>query len=169
MALNYKGIPYKTIWVEYPDIAPLLQEKGVPVSQGGISYTLPSASFPDGTTIMDSLEIAKKLDELYPSHPVFADDPIIATVQEAASKSWQPIIPEMIHSVCENLLTDKSTPYFEETRSKWFGMPLAELNKTKGGPHNWENAKAPIQDLAALLKKNNGTYILGDKRKLCLG
>lgn len=24
-ALNFKGIPYKTEWVEFPDIAPLLQ------------------------------------------------------------------------------------------------------------------------------------------------
>lgn len=29
MALNYKGLAYKTIWVEYPDVQPLLKPQSV--------------------------------------------------------------------------------------------------------------------------------------------
>ena len=43
--LNYKGIPYRTVWVEYPDIARTCQELGVdPTStkaDGSPQYTLP--------------------------------------------------------------------------------------------------------------------------------
>ncbi|KAI0258200.1 hypothetical protein BC834DRAFT_912736 [Gloeopeniophorella convolvens] len=34
-ALNYKGVPYKTGWIEFPDIAPLAQRIGAPHTSGG--------------------------------------------------------------------------------------------------------------------------------------
>ncbi|KAJ7483558.1 hypothetical protein FB451DRAFT_1234964 [Mycena latifolia] len=44
-ALNFKGIPYKTSWVEYPDIEPLSREVGAAPTRnkpdGRPHYTLP--------------------------------------------------------------------------------------------------------------------------------
>ncbi|TFY51247.1 hypothetical protein EVJ58_g10668, partial [Rhodofomes roseus] len=72
-ALNYKGIPYRTQWVEYPDIAPLLTSLGVSPntpSTWTFPYTLPAIYDPrTRTVLMDSIKIARYLDETYPDTP----------------------------------------------------------------------------------------------------
>jgi len=61
--LGYKRIPFTTAWVELPDIAGLLQSKGITHPP----YTLPAIEDPNtGAFIMDSLAIATYLDETYP-------------------------------------------------------------------------------------------------------
>jgi glutathione S-transferase len=64
--LRYKRIPFTTAWVELPDIAGLLQSKGITHPP----YTLPAIEDPNtGAFIMDSLAIATYLDETYPETP----------------------------------------------------------------------------------------------------
>jgi len=64
--LVYKGLPFTTVWVELPDIAGLLQSKGITHPP----YTLPAIEDPNtGAFIMDSLAIAAYLDETYPETP----------------------------------------------------------------------------------------------------
>ncbi|KAH0826287.1 hypothetical protein J3R83DRAFT_5763 [Lanmaoa asiatica] len=64
--LGYKQLLFTTVWVEFPDIAGLLQSKGVTHP----TYTLPAIKDPNtGTFIMDSLAIATYLDETYPETP----------------------------------------------------------------------------------------------------
>ena len=64
--LGYKGLPFTTVWVELPDIAGLLQSKGITHPP----FTLPSIEDPNtGALIVDSLAIAAYLDETYPETP----------------------------------------------------------------------------------------------------
>jgi glutathione S-transferase len=64
--LGYKGLPFTTVWIELPDIAGLLQSKGITSPP----YTLPSIEDPNtGALIVDSLAIATYLDETYPETP----------------------------------------------------------------------------------------------------
>ena len=64
--LGYKGLPFTTVWIELPDIAGLLQSKGITHPP----YTLPSIEDPNtGGLIIDSLVIAGYLDETYPETP----------------------------------------------------------------------------------------------------
>jgi hypothetical protein len=76
--LNFKGLPFKTEWLEYPDIKPTLIKLGVAPSStlpdGSPFYTLPVISDPnkvtaDGkpTIVGDSQVIAEYLDKQYPS------------------------------------------------------------------------------------------------------
>jgi glutathione S-transferase len=74
--LNYKGLPYCTKWVEYPDIAALYLENGIQpteIRQGSIPYySLPVIQDDcSGKPIFvaDSFEIAKYLDKTYPNTP----------------------------------------------------------------------------------------------------
>ncbi|KAF8133959.1 hypothetical protein EV363DRAFT_1161954, partial [Boletus edulis] len=54
------------LWVEFPDIAGLLQSKGITQPP----YTLPAIEDPNtGTFVVDSLAIATHLDETYPEMP----------------------------------------------------------------------------------------------------
>jgi len=82
-ALNFKGIPHKTIWIEYPDIEPTMRSIGAsPTStkaNGKPHYTLPvivdpSRPSPSGgpTVVSESFLIAEYLDEAYPdTRPLF--------------------------------------------------------------------------------------------------
>jgi len=73
--LNYKRIPYKTIFIEFPDIEKLYKDLGIPASltrADGVTpyYTLPLIH--DDSTdryISNSLLIAEYLDETYPDTP----------------------------------------------------------------------------------------------------
>ena len=71
LALNIKGLPYRTEWVEYPDIAPLIKSFGLPPNPNAPTpYTLPTIYDPrTKRAIMDSMEIAKYLDDEYPETP----------------------------------------------------------------------------------------------------
>ncbi|TBU62354.1 hypothetical protein BD310DRAFT_919227 [Dichomitus squalens] len=72
--LNIKGLPYKTVWVEYPDIKPLCLKIGAPAAEklpdGSPLYTLPVIYDPNTRTpVADSAAIARYLDETYPATP----------------------------------------------------------------------------------------------------
>ena len=55
----------------------------------------------------------------------------------------------------------RSAEYFRETRSKRFGMPLDELEKSeKGGETAWKNLSEPLGEIAGLLKKSSGPFFL---------
>ncbi|KAH6911357.1 hypothetical protein BKA70DRAFT_1538284 [Coprinopsis sp. MPI-PUGE-AT-0042] len=79
LCLNYKGIPYKTEWVEFPDIRALYEKYSTPAnarSDGSPEpfYSLPAILDVNPTTgeeimIADSLKIAKYLDTAYPNTP----------------------------------------------------------------------------------------------------
>lgn len=74
LSLQLKGIPFKTEWVEYPDIEPLCKRIGaLPTSKktdGRDHYTLPTIFDPStGRAISDSLPIALYLDQTYPDSP----------------------------------------------------------------------------------------------------
>lgn len=75
MVLNYKGLPFKTQWVEYPDIEPTMKKIGAKPTMkrpnGQDLYTLPVIQdSKTGAIVSDSYEIALYLDQTYPDLPV---------------------------------------------------------------------------------------------------
>lgn len=50
MALNYKKLPYKTEWVEYPDIKPTFEALGIAPNTRDpkYQYFCPAARLPNG-------------------------------------------------------------------------------------------------------------------------
>ncbi|GAB7355720.1 hypothetical protein MBLNU459_g6419t2 [Dothideomycetes sp. NU459] len=74
LALNLKGVKYRTVWIDMPDIAALREKLGVPANRtlpdGTPFHTLPL--FRDSSTntiIGDTFEIALHLDKTYPEKP----------------------------------------------------------------------------------------------------
>ncbi|KAF8500069.1 hypothetical protein JB92DRAFT_2980192 [Gautieria morchelliformis] len=75
-ALNYKGAPYKTVWIEYPEIEPTMRSIGAAPTKkkpdGSPWYTIPvivdpsrTATSGGPTVVSDSFHIAEYLDETY--------------------------------------------------------------------------------------------------------
>ncbi|KAF9017180.1 hypothetical protein BDZ89DRAFT_1103837 [Hymenopellis radicata] len=158
-ALNFKGLQYTTVWVEYPDIKLLYEKLGISAvltkADGSPYYTLPlirDAS--TGAIISDSLLIAEYLDKTYPNTPqLFPLGPDSYTLHAAFSDAfmaklgnlWQFTVPAM-----HRALNPASQTYFDTTKSVMFGTPTLDAADPKGAKRaeEWNKVKADFEGLA---------------------
>ena len=140
---------------------------GVEPNAEGMPYTIPTVRFSDSEVIMESVKIARALEAKHPEPPLHVDDPIGEEVQKCLTELAMPLFPVMMPQVPRNLLNPSSAEYFRRTREVRFGMPLDEFEK-KGGEQSWAAAQAPMEKMAALLKKNGGPFLLGKTGKITL-
>ncbi|ORY13705.1 hypothetical protein BCR34DRAFT_480523 [Clohesyomyces aquaticus] len=167
MVLNYKGIDYKTEWVEYPDLVSTFKSFGLPPNEKDspgffADYTSPAIKLDDGTYIMDSWKIVFELEKRVPSPSLHLDDPVVIQVRDHIPNLRNPLAPEIMAKVARNLLNPRSAEYFERTREKRFGMPLAQFEKEKGGEQCWKDVEQPAKEIAGWLKKHDGPFFLGE-------
>ncbi|KAF8824223.1 hypothetical protein HHX47_DHR8000375 [Lentinula edodes] len=120
-SLNYKGLSYRTEWIEYPDIEALCIKIGAAptdVKADGITpdYTLPVIYDPStNKTISDSFAIALYLDTAYPDTPKLFP-PGTQAIQEAF---MQP-------AVFWKLPEGRSQEYFRRTREALYNVTIEE-------------------------------------------
>ena len=97
LGLNYKGLPYKTEWTEYPDIAPKYKSFGLAANTPAINptaeYSIPAARMPDGTYIMDSLAIARALETLQPEPSLRLDTGYVERTQSIIKDLHTALVP----------------------------------------------------------------------------
>ncbi|KAH7196652.1 putative glutathione S-transferase [Fusarium flagelliforme] len=159
--LNFKGIDYKTEWLEYPDIKATL-EPHVPANPATGTWTIPTVKFPDGTYIMDSDKILERIEKDYPEPSVHKDSPVLPKLFAIMPKIMGALRPVYFTHVPGRILDEKSQPYWYETRAKMAGQPLDELYQKEGGQSAWDNAKPHVHEVEALLKENSeGPFFLG--------
>ncbi|KZL70973.1 thioredoxin-like protein, partial [Colletotrichum incanum] len=123
LILNYKQIPYRTIFLEFPDIEPTLKGLGLPSnSQGKQKYTVPAIHhLPTNTHMMDSLPIAQFLESAYPDPPVPISTEHSSQVEAhiravAGPVSYSSVMPREIL-----VLSPRSQEYFRRTREAGLG------------------------------------------------
>lgn len=165
MILNFKGIDYKTGWIEYPDIKATLQSFGIapndPNGPGFFGeYTSPAIKYANGQYEMDSWPIAHKLEQLYPSPSLHLDNPIVVQIRDHVAKLVGPLRPHIIPKV-PLILNERSQVYFYETREKAFGKPLPEVAKD-ASESGWESAKVAAKEAGDLLRQHSGPFFLGE-------
>ncbi|KAF9479946.1 hypothetical protein BDN70DRAFT_912988 [Pholiota conissans] len=124
-ALNLKGIPYKTEWIEYPDIASHCQKLGIAPTaikrDGTPYYSLPAIYDPSTNLhIADSIAIVDYLEKQYPSSPtVFPHNTAGISIDfeqaldEKLDDLWKFVIPA-IHKI----LNPASQGFYRTTREK---------------------------------------------------
>ncbi|KIO34738.1 hypothetical protein M407DRAFT_3358 [Tulasnella calospora MUT 4182] len=137
--LNYKQIPYKTIWVSYGDIEPTLKSLGFQSSAisrtGKEFFTLPVISDPspepggEPTLVVDSQVIAEYLDSKYPERPLLPEG---TKALQAMFLKWTQtnLLPHFIQLVVPQvtgILDDPGAEYFNRTREKMFGKKLTDI------------------------------------------
>ncbi|KAJ3514470.1 hypothetical protein NLJ89_g2361 [Agrocybe chaxingu] len=174
--LNYKRIPYRTEWVEYPDIKKHCQERGIgptfiePGAPEGGLYTLPAIHDPStGIYLADSLAIAEYLEKTYPDTPlVFPDN--TAALQIGFSRGFHRIVlealPEFIQPAVLGRLDPASQEFFRRTREEDFGMKLEDvLPQGEKGIERWAKVNADFGTVADWYDRNGGKgpFLLGEK------
>ncbi|KAK7430185.1 hypothetical protein QQZ08_003370 [Neonectria magnoliae] len=159
--LNFKGLDYKTEWLDYPDIKPRL-EPHVPLNPSTGSWTIPTVKFPDGTYLMDSRKIASRVEELYPEPPVHLDSPTLAKLESIIPHLMTALRPIYFLSVPRELLNEGGVKHWYATRPKMAGMPLEQLEKEHGGQQAWDASQPIVHEIEALLKEDQeGPFFLG--------
>ncbi|KAI9688289.1 MAG: hypothetical protein M1820_010286 [Bogoriella megaspora] len=166
LLLNYKQIPYKTQWTEYPDLAPVISALNVPPNDdGNAAYTSPAVVFhSDKTAIMESRKIAAEIEKRFPSKPVPIETPGREKVVKALQAFFPKVRTELIPNVPRNVLPERSKEYFERTRSETFGMDIYEWEKIKYGEKPWEACEGDIKELGKLYHEDeSGPFLEGNE------
>ena len=159
--MSYKGLPFVTVWVEYPEIATVMKSIGAKQNKrpdGSDAYTVPVVSDPNtGAIITDSLEIASYLEETYPEKPIFPNNS--ETLIRAFDSAYMGLIRPAFKSVLgrsAEILSPDSAKFLMEVRSTGFKLPWNEvvaerklLEKGYSAVYKW-------------YQKSNGKWIMGD-------
>ncbi|KAI0315819.1 hypothetical protein OF83DRAFT_319605 [Amylostereum chailletii] len=151
-ALNIKGIPYKTVWLDY-NLASEMKRIGVERTTHFIfkrpSVTVPAIVDPlTGVALSDSRKIVQYLDRQYPSTPKLFPEGTLALqaafVDTAVARLLDAIHPLVVEENTE-LLRPMVREVFKKAREEWFGMPLKEV-ASEG-----ENRERLVADLFGVL------------------
>ncbi|KAF2402092.1 hypothetical protein EJ06DRAFT_537261 [Trichodelitschia bisporula] len=166
LALNYKGIPYKTEWLEYPEITPKLSSLGIPPRPPGgipnVPYTIPTVRLPSGALVMDSANIAPALEAAYPSHPsLHLDSPLWARIEALVPSIIYPLAGLYLPRVPEVLLGPASAADYHAKREGEFGMHLSRLAAGTEVEGAWAQAGTGFRELAGLLRASGGPFLMG--------
>lgn len=161
MVLNLKNVPYQTVWLEYPQVAPTLKALGIPPNKEGMAYTIPAVRLPGNTCLQDSRVIASELESRYPIPSLHLDSPVLKQVEGLIPQIMNATAGLVHPKVPHNLLNPSSAEYFQRTRSERFGMPLAQLEREKGGEQGWTAVEPFLKDLGQLLRDHGGPFFMG--------
>ena len=178
IVLNYKRIPYKTVWLSYPDIEKTLIKLGCaptgtkPNDPTRPHYTLPAivdASSSPPVAIADSLAIAEYLDAKYPDRPVF---PKTGKALEYAFEEYfrsvlMPRIPVLFYIPLCGILDDRGSEYFQRNRGLVKLEELSSEGEVREG--HWRALEAGYDQIAAIIEKNGSDvdYVAGGSEPTC--
>ncbi|KAJ7157231.1 hypothetical protein C8R46DRAFT_1293733 [Mycena filopes] len=170
-ALNFKGIAHKTVFLEYPEIEPLLEKIGAkPTSETSPQYTLPVIYDPSTDTVVsDSIEIARYLDATYPDSPRLIPEGTTAFhyafTDAIVAGIGAPLLPYNLPASFP-FLNSASQSYFRRTREELFGGRRLEDVTPRGAVHaacEWKKVKDGFGRVDSWIRKNStGKFIMGD-------
>jgi len=136
VVLNYKGIPHKTKWVDFPDIDSVAKRIGAPHTfvrrSGQPLYTVPILR--DTTldrSIAGSLQIALDLERRYPNSPKLFPpgmEGIITDFDNKFTRSVGGALAPLLLSRIWAQLRDGSKDYFRTSRERMYGETLEALS-----------------------------------------
>ncbi|GJJ13294.1 hypothetical protein Clacol_007546 [Clathrus columnatus] len=167
--LNYKQIPYKTVWVPSSEIEKTLLSLG---GEGKATskqiddpskprYTLPAIldeTGPEQVLVIDSIHIAEYLDEKYPETKIVMpkkDKALEFAVEALFQTTIAPHIMLPLLPYAQKVQDERCSEYFRKIQEKAFGKKLEEFSPE--GPvreAQWDALKKALDTLAGILDKN---------------
>ena len=168
--MNYKRIPYRTEWIEYPDIEPHSKNLGIKPTgkkpDGSPLYTLPAIHDPStGTFLAESFLIAEYLEETYPTPSIFPQG--TKSLQHAFQFSFEQIFaqirPFILPSIIPKLVTQRSQEYFRRTKEISLGRPLVVPVGAERA-EQWAKFRDGMNKIDGCFAKTDtkGLFVMGD-------
>ncbi|THV00668.1 hypothetical protein K435DRAFT_932438 [Dendrothele bispora CBS 962.96] len=174
-SLNFKGIPYKTVWVEYPDIEKTIKDLGIAASATKPDgktphYTVPAIYDPATKTgLSDSFAIAKYLDEKYPDKPTLVprgtealQKAYIDAMMSKFDALWQFMFPKTTW-----ILNEKSEEPFRRTRKQKFEKTMEEMYpQGEKRKEEWKRLEEGLGQIDKWYGKED-ILVMGGEDKVC--
>ncbi|KAE9388694.1 hypothetical protein BT96DRAFT_968053 [Gymnopus androsaceus JB14] len=167
--LNYKGLEFKTTWIEYPDIERIAKELGVKPTgkklNGDPEYTLPMiVDDSTGVALSESVDIAEYLDKTYPDTPRLLPEGS-HTLQAAFRDAFYPKLgsyfPFLVPTV-PMVANPSSDEFFRAKYETMLGMKLEDFYpKDEARVAAWNKWKAEVGTVAAWFRKED-VWVMGD-------
>ena len=171
-ALNIKKLPYKTSWLEYPDIEPLAKKIGAEptdIFPDGPYYSVPIIHDPSTSSVVaDSFKIVQYLDKTYPDTPILIPKGTAALQLAFADIFFEKVgfpVYQHMNLQCMKQLPSRSQVHWRRTREARFGIPIEEI-APEGSEKRASLWKETIKGLATMtswLSAEDGTFVMGDK------
>ncbi|CAA7270675.1 unnamed protein product [Cyclocybe aegerita] len=173
-SLNFKGIPYRTEWIQYVDIEAHAIEHEIPPSSkkpdGKPHYTLPAIyDESTGVKLSDSLVIADYLEKTYPNTP-----PLFPNNTRALQGAFEPPVFANMSAVAQfslpylvsgKFFTQRGEKHYRTLREPGFGQRLEDILPVgEARVREWERFKNDVGDIASWYDKNGskGPFVLGE-------
>ncbi|KDQ50490.1 hypothetical protein JAAARDRAFT_141856 [Jaapia argillacea MUCL 33604] len=170
-ALGFKGLPFKTVWLEYPDIEAALKQVGAKPTtnkpDGTPLYTLPVIHDPNTKQVIcDSFAIAEYLDATYPNGPLLfpkGTKALQASFESAlTSTALSPLFPLLLPA-SGYVLNPSSAVYFRQTRESWYGKKLEEFCPDAEKAAQWKKVEEGFSAVTSWVKLNGGgAFVIAD-------
>ncbi|KAG7089954.1 hypothetical protein E1B28_011579 [Marasmius oreades] len=166
--LHYKGLPYKRISVQFPDIKGVCEKIGATATaknpDGSPLYTFPVIrDLATGVVISDSLPIAEYLEKQYPDKPTLipAGTTGLHRAHDAAFKAKLANFFPLLLPKVPNILNEASMEFFIRTRKERLGVTPAEMSP-KDPVDQWKRVEADLEVVAGWY--NEGDQFIGGKK-----
>lgn len=168
--LNFKKLPYQTVWVEYPQIKPEITKIGAGPSfsfpDGSGRYTVSTIHDPNtGAVVTDSIHIAEYLEKTYPDSPKLfpaGSEGLQAAFYATIEEKFLSTIPRLLMALAHESLHPVSQEYFRRIMETAFGKKLESLSDDS--EEQWKKFRAFWKQVAAWYGKNgSGPFIQGDQ------
>ncbi|KZP06188.1 hypothetical protein FIBSPDRAFT_902977 [Athelia psychrophila] len=169
LALNIKGLPYKTVWVEYPDIERVCKDIGAKPTDtkksGAPLYTLPVIhDHATNAVISDSANIARYLDDQYPNTtPLFpkGSHALQAAFDEAHERVALTHMYPLMGLSAVIPLNPPSEHYCRTKEGPKSGATLEEV-KGEARDERWKKVREGHELIAGWFPKSEeGSFVLG--------
>ncbi|PPQ95558.1 hypothetical protein CVT26_008585 [Gymnopilus dilepis] len=170
--LNFKGVPYKTEWIEFPDIEPRCKALEIPPTStkadGAPFYTLPAIHDPTtGAYVSESLSIAEYLEKTYPDTPaVFPCNTLsLQAPFHLPFRAYLKVYFQFGVPAAHGVLNAPSAEYFRRTREASFGKTLEELlPQGDRAKEEWAKVQEGMGKVSQWYEKNGGKgpFLLGE-------
>ncbi|KAJ7214203.1 hypothetical protein C8J57DRAFT_1483276 [Mycena rebaudengoi] len=172
-SLNYKGIQYDTVWLEYPEIEGFSKQVGVSPTKykpdGRPTYTLPMIHDPTtGAFVANSMKIAEYLDRTYPDTPRAIPAGTAAfhrIFEEQASSLLLHILPNYALATAA-LLNPISEGFFRRNIEEMEGRKLEEMApEASQEVQIWQTVGDALGKVDGWIKENGecSSYLMGDR------
>ncbi|KAJ3540910.1 hypothetical protein NMY22_g4099 [Coprinellus aureogranulatus] len=162
IALNYKNIPHRSVFIENYEIAQLAPTLNLPVNDidgdSPARYKVPVIHDPStGQTISDSTRIIAYLDRTYPQTPSIlpqGSEALAAAFDEVVAKHMMaPTYPSMAPRLAISM-DEKGRAYYGPSVERLLGMPIEEyFDHPELDAANWVNAESGFGVVDGILAK----------------
>lgn len=178
MALNMKGVPYRTVWIECADIESHCISIGAAPTSYNVDavdgtktpfYTFPVIQDPNtGAIVSDSFKIAVYLDKTYTSGPVLVPagaGGLLAAFQDTLGEKIESTLMPLLILEVRKQIPVKSSDWWLRTREERFGIKLEDVVPVEQRPVVWEKVKAAFGQVGQWMDATGGggQYVMGDK------